>query len=202
MIVDKKRKQQQVIKHIISVLCPEESAEVVSVWWQDLACYLLREITHRFAPSVKSKCTRTTMTSRLTMMWHLCSSALLSTSLITSNQSALLITWRTNWSSTSATVSSQDGEAPTTKVGVNIDWFCRIIMKGMMMTFHAEELARHRMSAGFSDWFILTVKGEGITLQYVNLYLTLKSIGIKNVFFKEDLVKTSTKSLARFDVLL
>lgn len=102
----------------MSVLCPEESTELISSWWQDMVCYLLREKMHRSAPSGRSKCMRTTTMSRLITTWHFCSSALLLNSLTRFSPSALLLTWRTSSSSTSATVSSQDGEAPSSKVGV------------------------------------------------------------------------------------
>lgn len=127
------RRETEAARVSCSVLCPEGSTEACSVWWQDFMRYLLQEMKPRSAPSVESKCTRTTITSPPTTMWHLCSSALPSTSLTMFNLSALLIMWLMSSSSTSATVSSVDGGAGITKVGIKTPWLC-----SRTMTFHVE----------------------------------------------------------------
>lgn len=127
------RQETEAVRVSCSVLCPEGSTEAFFAWWQDLVSYLLQELEPRSAPSVKSNCTRTTMMTPLITMWHSCSWALPSTSLTMFNLSALLMMWPMSSSSTSVTVSSVDGGASITKVGIKTPWFCSV-----MTTFHIE----------------------------------------------------------------
>lgn len=132
-----------------SVLCPGGLADSISVWWQDFVCYPLQVIEPRSAPSAKSKCTRTTMTSDSDV-----------------TLSALLIMWLMSLSSTPATAPSC-----ISKVSIKTHWLCSV-----MMTFYVE--VSEALSLCQCLWWTQTHWGGRryhFTPRYVNLYLTKKS---------------------------